>query len=215
MNLLYPFEQAIVQHGAETLAGFKPASLLCWEADEGEIEKILAYGTREYQRFDVHFCLLGKCGNAHRILIYRAHLLTKWILRPDVSHALHNLGYRYANENPPVQTTAKTSAAGTAMKKEEFLTYLLFQLRERICLSPTLPDEIGLFLGYPVKDVLRFMEDHGQSAYPLRGSWRVYHHPKKAEATFHAFRACRQCWLHALQEGSSLPQVMNRLCPAM
>lgn len=215
MNSLYPFEQAIVRHGAETLAGLKPASLLCWTTGSVAMEEILAYGRREFERFDVRFFLLGKCGNAHRILIYRTRLLAKRLVCPDVSLALHNLGYCYDRPNNQVRATANSTCALYGEAKEDLVTRLLLQLQERICLSPSLPDEIGLFLGYPVEDVLRFMQDHGQSAYPLRGSWRVYHHPQQAEATFNAFRACRQCWLQAMQKGCSLPQVMDRLSPAV
>lgn len=214
MNPLYPFQQAIVRHGAETLAGLKPASLLCWETDNVAMNEILAYGRHEFARFDIHFTLLGKCGSAYRILIYRSRLLTEWFLRPDVSYALHSLGYRYDTTSDG-RIGAERMFSSCRTRGADLVTRLLDQLQERIRLSPSFPDEIGLFLGYPVEDVLRFMEDHGQNAYPLRGSWRVYHRPKQAEATFNAFRACRQCWLKAMQEGCSLPQLIDRVSVAV
>ncbi len=45
------------------------------------------------------------------------------------------------------------------------------------------PHEIGIFLGYPLKDVQDYIKYAGQK-YLLNGYWKVYHDPIRALQTF-------------------------------
>ena len=47
------------------------------------------------------------------------------------------------------------------------------ELRERCAQSPELPHEVGLFVGYPLKDVVGFMKKI-PAAPGHNGLWRIY-----------------------------------------
>ena len=60
------------------------------------------------------------------------------------------------------------------------------------------PHEIGLFLGYPLSDVIGFIENKGWN-YTCCGCWKSYGDPEKAQAYFDLCRRCtsRYCELYA------------------
>jgi hypothetical protein len=67
------------------------------------------------------------------------------------------------------------------------------------------PHEIGLFLGYPPKDVEGFM--HSRDDCLLCGLWKVYDNPEGAQEQFRKCRACTSILLSRLQSGSRLDQL--------
>lgn len=83
------------------------------------------------------------------VLFYDSDLLEKTLENTEVSGYFSSLGY----------TNSKNSTA------------VLNQLRDRFS-QVFFPHEIGLLLGYPLKDVAGFMEGKSRPAY--RGSWMVY-----------------------------------------
>lgn len=54
------------------------------------------------------------------------------------------------------------------------------------------PHEVGLFLGYPVEDVLGFVKHKGRN-YKLCGYWKVYGDVEQAKRRFSQYDACRAC----------------------
>ena len=52
------------------------------------------------------------------------------------------------------------------------------------------PHEIGLFLGYPPEDVLKYYVKKGKD-YLFSGYWKVYTNPEKAIKTFELYDECR------------------------
>lgn len=72
------------------------------------------------------------------------------------------------------------------------LDRLLTHLRSRFALTPV-PHEIGFFLGYPVEDVLGFIEHEGRD-YRCLGCWKVYGDVRAAQRSFARYRRCaRRC----------------------
>jgi hypothetical protein len=52
------------------------------------------------------------------------------------------------------------------------------------------PHEVGIFLGYPLEDVISFSAGKS-SPYTCHGYWKVYFRPEKAERTFAYMDAAR------------------------
>ena len=50
---------------------------------------------------------------------------------------------------------------------------LLNQLADRLCCEGEFPHEIGVFLGYPLADVIGFIENRGKN-FTACGYWKVY-----------------------------------------
>lgn len=67
-------------------------------------------------------------------------------------------------------------------------------LRDRINSIDGFPHEIGLFLGYPLEDVLGFIENKGQN-YKVCGHWKVYNDEKHSTRMFERFNKCKDVYL--------------------
>lgn len=64
---------------------------------------------------------------------------------------------------------------------------MLEQLRTRLHGSEEFPHEIGVFLGYPLNDVLGFIKYHGSNCKGM-GDWKVYGDLGEAQKTFAKFK---------------------------
>jgi hypothetical protein len=80
--------------------------------------------------------------------------------------------------------------------------YLSF-LKKRFA-EPGFPHEVGVFLGYPLEDVISFSAGKSGPCVCC-GYWKVYHRPEKAERTFVYMDAARLYTLRGLFSGS-LPE---------
>ena len=66
-------------------------------------------------------------------------------------------------------------------------------LRRKLAVSSDFPHEIGLFLGYPLGDVIGFIENHGQNCL-CSGVWKVYTNPEAAAGAFRKFSNCTRVY---------------------
>lgn len=62
------------------------------------------------------------------------------------------------------------------------------------------PHEMGLFLGYPLEDVLEFMENPNKEAL-MFGYWKVYHNAEKAQDTFKKYDEIKMKVINLINEG--------------
>jgi hypothetical protein len=69
------------------------------------------------------------------------------------------------------------------------LAATLAQLQGRVR-AASFPHEIGIFLGYPLKDVLAFM---GEIDLPFacQGPWKIYGNPRQSLELAACYRQCR------------------------
>lgn len=77
------------------------------------------------------------------------------------------------------------------------------ELINRIRNNDAFPHEIGLFLGYPPKDVKGFIDNNAQG-YILCGKWKVYHNPEEAVKTFHAINVCEKMYSDYYRNGCGI-----------
>jgi hypothetical protein len=85
---------------------------------------------------------------------------------------------------------------------------VLSGLQNRLLASPQFPHEIGLFLGYPARDVAGFIE-HGGANCLASGLWKVYHDVERAECLFCAYRQCRERMKTLLDSGMTLGEILG------
>lgn len=163
------FESLLVEQCAPTLAGIKPASLFrCGRQSAADIRQIVDNWDRTLTRFGLRACVLKECPTTGdcMIYVYRPDWVGALLSCEDNVKFLKSCGYR------PGRTAA-----------------MLEQLSTRLCLEQDYPHEIGLFLGYPLTDVVGFIENRGWN-YTCCGCWKSYGDPAEAEAYFNL---CRQC----------------------
>ncbi len=178
-------ERCIINHASATLAGIKPASLI-------------NYKPSSYNEFNSEFLrlseILAKKGvilkilseNQKRVLlyIYRKNLLDRWLNTPCNKCFLERCGYKYNS-----------------------LECLITKLSEKIPSQGNFPHEVGLFLGYPLCDVIGYMTHSGDN-YKCCKYWKVYAQEEKTKELFNTFDICKKIYQKSLDNGMSL----DKLC---
>lgn len=157
---------------AEVLAGEKPANLI------GIANRSRACGRNLYILWKQWGAMvLGKSGLGVRELSDRGDSLLLLIYRPETLEALLR--------RPSASAVLARAGYGTASGLDEVLR----ELSARIA-GHGFPHEIGVFLGYPLKDVLAFM---GLVRIPFvcQGPWKIFGDPRESLRLAEVFRCCR------------------------
>jgi hypothetical protein len=69
------------------------------------------------------------------------------------------------------------------------------------------PHELGLLLGYPVCDVLGFIENEGQN-YLYSGYWKVYSNVQEAMDIFRRYNEAKEQVIRMVSRGMEIPMIM-------
>ena len=174
-------EYMIGRYCGITYAGIKPASLICVKKSEYRGMKKISdlFEKRGFKAVPLK-------GNVKRVavLIYNERALGDILFSSEIKNFLAGHGYRYENVKEAVETFK------IRMKKEDF------------------PHEIGVFLGYPLADVLGFINSPYDGV-KISGYWKVYSDVKAAESTFERFRRCSDKICKRMDGGESLAQIFN------
>jgi len=165
---------------AEVLAGVKPANLI------NLVDRPHTCGRNFYRLWQecgrellARGGLVGRelvdRGTSVLLLVYAAPLLNDLLAQPSVRAMLRRAGYRHLEEPAAV----------------------LDQLQERCRRGDGFPHEIGIFLGYPLKDVAAFL---GWVALPFtaQGAWKIFGQPEQSLRLAATHRRCRDRMVHRL-----------------
>ena len=76
----------------------------------------------------------------------------------------------------------------------------LATLTRRLAQCEDFPHEIGVFLDYPLEDVIGFIHNRG-SGFCCLGCWKAYSNAEAAEKTFALYRKCREVYLNCYGKG--------------
>ncbi len=159
------FERLLAVYCSPTLAGIKPACLMACGYVVPELEPYKKAFAPRGVCFVPVLTRDGRC----LLLVYHRKLLRQRLSEKGVRWALAGFGYPEHGE------------------AYEMLSCLLGRLEG----DGEFPHEIGLFLGYPVKDVLGFVSNKGAGC-KLCGYWKVYGDVEAARREFLKLsRVCR------------------------
>ena len=86
---------------------------------------------------------------------------------------------------------------------DEAVRELLRQLSRRLCCEADFPHEIGVFLGYPLTDVVGFIENQGRN-FTCCGCWKAYGDPDAAARHFAQLNKCTRVYLRLFHEGTPI-----------
>lgn len=168
-------KRLIINHCGPVLMGYKPAAMFMLRS-EGDY-RCLSGLLPAY----LELVVLRKSEGGLLVLVFEKEKLEKTLLETAISD--ENVRMVLAGKGYPMNA----SIFG-------FLEYLKKQF-----MGGQFPHEIGLFLGYPVDDVLGFVKNKGQN-YKLCGYWKVYGDVEQAKACFRQYDECREC-VKALFQG--------------
>jgi len=173
------FEKSLVSHCAATLAGHKAGSLFSYRLSQGE-------EPREYIR---HINgILGDKGLEVRLLKYCSKCCLVYVYRPGMLERR----LRGAGERALLGAYGYNDCGGI----EEHLSLLA----KRIYCGNNFPHEIGVFLDYPLDDVIGFINNRGCN-YCCSGCWKAYSDPETARRRFALYEKCRQIYLKCYKDG--------------
>ena len=186
------FETVMIEQCAPVLAGLKPAGLFRYETrDCADLARRVRSWNEQLASKGLSVRVLKGCVRTHQFLIYvyREARLRAIFADEAVRAFLAREGYQLP-------------------QSREQTGIMLTQLSRRLCCSAEFPHEIGVFLGYPVEDVIGFMENKGKN-YVLCKYWKVYHHAERAKYTFESYDRCRAFLCNQLNQGYDLYQALK------
>lgn len=175
-------EYALGYHCGITFAGLKPASLFWIDAEQFDSLGCLR---RCFAEKDFRFVTLRQKNGKRLLFVFHREYLARILFAKDNFAFLHSLGYTY-------------SAAGQAV----------VQLRDRIRADKEFPHEVGLFLGYPLEDVVGFMRD-SKGGVCLCGYWKVYGDAERKARIFERYKRCADCICCKLRQGKPLAEIFG------
>lgn len=186
---MHQLEQLILVHCAPVLCGVKPASIIsCCKYEPETIDAVLDTARKQLVR---HGCLLlevCRCEHHITLFVYHRWILTAFINAPGVPQFLALRGY-------PV-------TEGVDGVVEALLTR--YQVRN------TVPHEVGVFLGYPLADVVKFEKFKGRN-YKLCRYWKVYTGERQAERVFDCYDQCRAKVGELISDGLPFAAVLKEI----
>lgn len=176
-------ENQLIRYCAPTLAGLKTGSVFNMDIlhAEEEAERI----NRKFNNKDMYVTLLAKRRSTVLMYVYRRKKLAYDLSRPECISVMKDLGYQ-----------------GNCMKCIE-------HLKERISAPGEFPHEIGLFLSYPVEDVIGFIENKGKNAL-LCGFHKVYANAETAQRQFFLYQKCTRLYSMLFREGKPFDRLVVR-----
>ena len=174
------FEAVLVRHCAPTLAGMKPGSIFCFNHSPLEVsrQKVCQWN-KQLAPFGltVQILLERPSSSSVIVFVYRHNRLEQMLSDDAYQRFLAEAGYERTN-----------------------LDDLLEQLAQRLRTQPEFPHEIGVFLGYPLRDVIGFIENHGRN-FTCCGFWKSYGDPAEMQVCFACYRRCIQTYVAMFEQG--------------
>jgi hypothetical protein len=177
---------------SEVLAGVKPANLISL------VNRTRSFGRNLYQLWNKH----------HQQAVTR-FIKINFLVLQSKERALLILCYDHDQlDNQLAHAGIRALLCKSGYDRTASVDELLAELKQRVANSDTFPHEIGLFIGYPAKDVAAFM---GLIKLPLtcQGPWKIYGNPHQSLHLMEQYRCCRQKMCHILATGSSKVLELN------
>lgn len=172
------FEAVLVRQCAPTLAGMKPGSIFCFRPASLEIvHRKVRQWNEQLSPFGLSVQILLERPSSMLIYVYRRGQLEQALSGEACRSFLARAGYPDAD-----------------------LDGLLEQLARRLKTLPEFPHEIGVFLGYPLRDVIGFIENRGRN-FTCCGFWKSYGDPAEMEACFACYRRCIHTYVTLFEQG--------------
>lgn len=173
------FERYLIENCAPTLASLKTANLFRYTYDtEEELQESVEKWNDQFAPKGVSVEILYRTKEWALVYVYRRMALERDLHRDGTEQLLEQCGYGHA-------VTVETAIP---------------HLKTRLKANDGFPHEIGLFLGYPLEDVIGFIRNRGHNS-KCTGYWKVYGDATEAVRTFAKFRKCQDVYGRLWKEG--------------
>lgn len=171
-------EKYLIEYCAPTLASLKTANMFSLIVeDEEEFGIQFEYVNQWLEKKGLMLTELRRRGNRALVYVCRRSHLQRDLERADICAFLEHYGYK----NMTVEMA-------------------LERLKSRFEESDDFPHEIGVFLGYPLEDVVGFIENEGKNC-KCSGIWKVYSDESEAKKLFARFLRCKDVYMKLWGQG--------------
>ncbi len=173
-------EKYFIEYCSPTLASIKIGNLFNISRELNE--DLYKFEKEQKDFFDKKGLKMFILRQDEKTLIYLCRITksTNDLFRTDIKRYLESIGYKYNNLDEAVEC-----------------------LKIRINETSEFPHEIGLFLGYPLEDVLGFIENKGRN-YKACGHWKVYNDESYSTNMFYRFNKCKNVYLKLWSQGRDI-----------
>lgn len=177
-------EKYLIEHCSPTLASLKTANLMNIPFEsENELNLSVELLNSQLSKKGIELLILKKSESSALVYAYRKSKLASDLSQKGVAEFLREYGYESVD-----------------------VEYCISRLQSRLALSGEFPHEIGLFLGYPLGDVVGFIDNAGQNC-KCTGCWKVYCNECEAIKNFAKFNKCKSVYKRLWQDGRSLTKL--------
>ena len=173
-------EKHLINHCSSTLASLKTGNMfnIPYESDEELIEHLAEWNCILNKK-GVYVTILRTSSEKALIYVYRKSSLEKELERDETRAFLEDYGYDSWE-----------------------IEYVLDVLRSHF-IREDCPHEVGVFLGYPLPDVVGFIENGGKN-YKCSGCWKVYCDVQASEKMSCKFKKCKKIYTDLWSNGRSI-----------
>ncbi len=185
------FEQTIIHLCAPTLCSVKPACLISVSKSTlfEEYQKIL-FWNKILKENKKKIKIVRRSENLFLLLIYDEFLIENIIFNEEIKSYLTIKGYSL----------------------NQGISVVLCELLSRLSNESIFPHEIGVFLGYPLEDVLGYEKYSGTKS-KFSGAWTVYGNVEKAKLQMNIYKECSIYCTRLFECGNDFESICkNILC---
>ncbi len=174
-------EKLLIEHCSLTLSSLKTASMFTAKyTNFDDLRNDIAFWNEKFSDKGISVRLLKRGAESALIYLYREDMLIKDMSDLKARKILSQYGYQNLSVSEAID-----------------------QLSERFSTYDEFPHEIGLFLGYPPKDVEGFICNGGKNCSLCR-YWKVYGEKDEALQKFARYDKCKAVYKRLWQDGMDI-----------
>lgn len=168
---------------APLITGLKVSNLLIIPKGNEEVVK------RILNRTGISYYRLIQTRTKTTFLLFRRNELEEFLTDENVKNVFIRAGYKSLQIGKILRTFS--------------LRYEAYMQGDK-----SFPHEMGLLLGYPVEDVVGFVENNGKN-FLYSGYWKVYENQKAKVKLFDKFKVAEETLIHLLSNGLSMSDIID------
>lgn len=168
---------------APLITGLKVSNLLIIPKGNEEVVK------RILNRTGISYYRLIQTRTKTTFLLFRRNELEEFLSDEKVKNVFRKAGYKSLQIGKILRTFS--------------LRYEAYMQGDKC-----FPHEMGLLLGYPVEDVVGFVENNGKN-FLYSGYWKVYKNQKAKVKLFDKFKVAEETLIHLLSNGLSMSDIID------
>lgn len=178
------FERLLGHHCGVAMTGIKAANLVCCKhKDYDDIYQEIDKVRESLSSAGIVLNVLADNGNRILLLVYRQKALEQRLAQSEVKELLAQFGYPSTDN----------------------ISELLAVLSSRFDDSCNFPHEIGVFLGYPIEDIIGFIRCPKECK--MSGLWKVYGNVDNAAKLFDRYAKCQASIVRRMDKGHDLKRI--------